>query len=50
MEGKDLLREELRMENNLYRVVVDQVPKSVVTTRNKKKRGLMDTVVTMTLL
>jgi hypothetical protein len=37
MEGKDLLREELRMENNLYRVVVDQVPKSVVTTRNKKK-------------
>lgn len=37
MEGKDLLKEELRMENNLYRVVLDQVPKSVVTTRNKKK-------------
>jgi hypothetical protein len=37
MEGKDLPKEELRMENNLYRVVLDQVPKSVVTTRNKKK-------------
>lgn len=37
MEGKDLPKEELRMENNLYRVVLDQVSKSVVTTRNKKK-------------
>jgi hypothetical protein len=37
MEGKDLPKEELRMENNLYRVVLDQVPKSVVTNRNKKK-------------